>query len=350
MLEKVAFYVEHSWQKVFLEPLKNFCHRDLDCLCSGEVTEVVDFKPQVVFHVQKLPLVLRKDLPEAFMIGIGAQSVPQGSLGSLLKRPDIVCLPRKSGIRHAGLLDCWQTGLPVMDSIFQGLSRRRDRDARKVLLYTPCGDENRSAHPVLGTAIFDKFMKSFPNLRIWIKPHPEVEERRFEWLDAWWEAARGNPNLSVIDAGTSLFEVMPQTDMMISDFNDLYTYYLALDRPVILVDNPGRFNSPACARGEQCKDRNAVLKVGDGEELLLAVQKGLQQPHLFSRERREAAGRLFPGKLDGKASERIMRRVFRLTADEGTGSGDVSRLLKRKRLIGTAAGFVLWFLPRVVEH
>lgn len=351
MLKKVAFYATHSWQKVLLEPLRRFCQRELVCLSTGSAEEIIDFGPQVVFHSEEIPLFLRKRLPDTFMIGIGLHAKPKRALGAFLKRPDISCHPLKEPVTATGIFDGWQTGLPVMDILYQGLSPEKGGDKRKVVLYSPCADEHLSAHTVLGTAFFDLFMKRFPNLRVWIKPHPEVEEKRPEWVEEWWDVASCNPNVSMIDQRTCIFEVMPQTDLLISDFCDLYLYYLPLDRPVVLVNNPGRFESPSFyPGGAPWKYRHVVNEVENSARLLKAISRSLKDPSAARAARREVAGRLFHGELDGKASERILEKTRLLVSEGERRVPQVRRWLYRKRFLGAAASFLVWILPRISDH
>jgi CDP-glycerol glycerophosphotransferase (TagB/SpsB family) len=214
---------------------------------------------------------------------------------------------------------------------------RREGD-RKILLYAPTFDPELSAHPVLGGSFAASLLERFPELEIWVKPHPHIPRLEPAWMASLEEGTARHSRARILPPEADIYEILPEADILLSDCSSVFLYFLAFDRPVILVSNPLRFKSPKFdPEGPEWTLRSAAEEISTLDELPEALGGALAHPGAREAKRRELAGKVLGDSFDGRASERVIEGVDALLAGSPK---------PKKRLHGLLESAVLGFLPR----
>ncbi len=106
-------------------------------------------------------------------------------------------------------------------------------------------------------------------------------------------------------------------DLMISDVSSAMMEFAALDKPVILFNNPNwksyqNYNPDDI----EFKWRDIGRQVTNLDEMKEAVKQSLANPTEFSKKRKFYTDQLFANKYDGKAADRIIEAALTLLVDK----------------------------------
>ncbi len=207
-----------------------------------------------------------------------------------------------------------ETGVPKLDQLFRPgypsrneLMSRAGLDPKKrLILYAPTFNIELSAIPILWTRIRE--LASDNNYLI-IKLHGVTS---VELVQPHIELAKSHPNI-IYAQETNLVPYMKMADVMVSDVSSASAEFIALDKPVVLFNNPNQSEY----EGYNPKDieyeiREACLQAQTLEEVKEGVSRSLSYPDEFSDLRREWASRLLAD-MDGTAAARTVE-VIRETA------------------------------------
>lgn len=346
MPEKLAFYIQHPFHEAMLKPLWEAGRESFNCLWSSKAREVISFRPRVILHASAIDRGFRRYLPETYLVWVRHGFASKNFGMASVRHADIACHPShwalddftRRGFKPR--LDSWVTGFPPMDAAFRlNLGDKPDRKGlRKVLLYAPTFDRELSAHPVLGGSFAADLLERFPELEIWIKPHPHIPKLEPGWIDSLEEGAARRSRIRILPAGEDIYKILPEADILLSDCSSVFLYFLVFDRPVILVGNPLRFKSPKFdPHGPEWTFRSVAEEISALDELPAALGRALRDPSARGPERRKLASKVLGNTFDGRTSERIIERVAGLLGGNSK---------QRRGLFGLLEGTVLRFLPR----
>ncbi|MBK8752182.1 MAG: CDP-glycerol glycerophosphotransferase family protein [Candidatus Competibacteraceae bacterium] len=126
------------------------------------------------------------------------------------------------------------------------------------------------------------------------------------------------PNVFLIDPpGQDLVPFLKAADLMISDCSSAAFQFLALDRPLILINNPQRFTTPECfdEQGIEWQWRDMATQVNNIQQLHSAIQAALDTPETNGSVRRCYRERLFGHYTDGNAVQRVAAHLRTLAAE-----------------------------------
>ena len=210
------------------------------------------------------------------------------------------------------------TGMPKMDPVFSGKFTRAKLCAtfgldpkRKIILYAPTFNIDLSS--VYHFA--DRFAElGSPDRILLIKLHgstpgPTVEQYR--------KQATPESGIFFID-DPDIAPYLALADIMISDVSSAYMEFMALDKPVILYDNP----STNRYHGYNPKDieyqwRNLATRINDFDSLKKSLNEVLARGDDKSAIRKQHALQLFSDQT-GHASEKVFAEVKKLLLDNET--------------------------------
>jgi CDP-glycerol glycerophosphotransferase (TagB/SpsB family) len=204
-------------------------------------------------------------------------------------------------------------------------SQRRTPDALRgapahehVLLYAPTYNPEFSAEPALGIDWVPRLRSAFPRLCIVIKPHPVIPERSPAWMERWkrWASADALVRLAG-DPSEDIYPYFPFADALLTDASSVMFYFLAMDKPILLVTNPDRARCVKYFDPEapEWTWRDLGVEVTPAT-LSDAVRDALAHPEANAERRRFYRERVFGNLTDGKAAQHVGENILALLAPE----------------------------------
>lgn len=221
------------------------------------------------------------------------------------------------------------TGQPRNDYLFvssneQKLARLLNRNIsayNKLLLYMPTFRvgrgrvEGTTEHlDFLRSELFNKFLRD-NNILFVLKLHP-FEERYWFSRDNFKQC---NENIVILKTECltthliSVYEVLKDFDILITDYSSIYFDFLLLNRPIIFL--PLDLEEYAQTRGfllEPYDFWTPGPKATTVEMLIDEIQKCISDPAYYERER-NTINNLINHYQDGKSSERVWKEILCMT-------------------------------------
>jgi GT2 family glycosyltransferase/glycosyltransferase involved in cell wall biosynthesis len=234
---------------------------------------------------------------------------------------DLVCVPGK---HHQGIMrriiskPVVATGMCKLDDLFSGKINRASvikqfglPDNYRYVLFAPTFNDELSAIPFVQERI-GQVLPDDKTLVI-IKLHPSTKAEYKEM----YRALPGKDKRIIFADELDITPFLALCDVMISDVSSAMMEFAALDKPVILFNNPNWTSyqnyNPADIEFQW---RDIGIQVSSLEEMREAVSLCLQNPGLHADKRKKYTDLLFANKRDGKAAERIVKLALSLLEAE----------------------------------
>lgn len=234
---------------------------------------------------------------------------------------DLVCVPGK---HHQAIMrriiskPVVATGMCKLDELFSGLISRTSvlkqfglpGDYRYVL-FAPTFNDELSAIPF----VQDRIGQVLPDGKtlLIIKLHPSTKPEYKEM----YRALPSRDKRVIFADELDITPFLALCDVMISDVSSAMMEFAALDKPVILFNNPGWASyqnyNPADIEFQW---RDIGMQVASLEEMREAVSLCLQNPGLHADKRKKYTDLLFANKRDGNAAQRIVKLALSLLETE----------------------------------
>lgn len=319
---RVAFYVHHPFhRKLFASTLAALGARH-ERLISNDLEELIAFRPHVFIAAENLfHLRLRRRLPRTTFIhtrhGLASKTVPFESFSAA----DFVCVTSpqvrddfiKLGVKPRR--GYWPIGYVQMDNLVAAPRPAAIPSGRRVILYAPTWNTGISSLPLLGNRVVDLLKGGRSDTFVVIKPHPLVQENHSPqdapWLHTLRAACAGRNDVHLVeDRSVDIMEWMNAADVLVSDASSVLLEFLALDRPIVLINNPERFQSrffdPA---GYEWQWRDMGREVEDIDTLPSAIDRALTHPEDNRENRRRRRDHLFGETADGHCGQRLVEKI-----------------------------------------
>ena len=320
---RVALLMHQPLHYFVLRPVYDALVLRHRCLISSNLEEVIRFQPQVVLMAESYASVLRSRLPGALFVWLGNGLLSRNSTYYTAMTNDIACVTSESNrdwySRNGGKprREFWVTGYVQMDPLFRDdpLPIPLPLDSEnKTILYAPTWNEGLSSAQMLGDRLVELIRGKRRDMNIIIKPHPLLFERQPDLLLIWRGIAELEENIHMVDNPVAdVIPYMQHSDLLISDASSVIFEFLALDRPIVLISNPSRFKTAQFDPGGiEWRWRDVGEEVKEVSELPAAVDRALDQPHLRQEKRAKYRRLLFGDLCDGRAAERIARKIDEL--------------------------------------
>ena len=317
---RIAFFYANRFHHAMLAPVEAKLTARAECARFSSLDAMRAFQPQVIVLAENPSNQARLAAPNARIVWTRHGFANKRYLGYSMSVCDYACLSsdwirdryREQGMR-AGI-DEWVTGFVPMDLMFRRLNEAKPR-AHKTLLYAPTFNPNMASVRPLGKSWALDLRRRFPDLHIRIKPHPHTAKEQPLWIARWRSWAEADAGIELIeDLDRDIYELMPDTDVLLTDASSVMFYFLALDRPIILVDNPMRFEDRQrfSPDAEEWAWRDIGDRIESGDQLPDAVASALASPGQLSGIRQQRAQQIFGGLFDGRAAERVASNVLAL--------------------------------------
>ena len=320
--KRVAFHMNRQFHYPILKPVFDLLSGDHSCLIAFESREIAEFSPDVIVICDSQAERLRQRVPDAQIVNVchgvahGNSFVSRGSVDA-----DFICvtseamasnLMRATGLARDRL---WVTGYPEVDPLFnrrpQALPFHMQAGNRTVL-YAPSYIPGLSSVPMLKSRMGTLIRGRRDDISVICRPHPNIVERLNDWM-AWFETAAAAPWFHItLDMTTSMAPLLMAADVIVSDVSNVALQFLALDRPIVFIDNPekesaGEFYNP---KSPIWVWRDAGEVVSHASEVAAAVSRSLRNPDQHAEARARYRAELFGDLTDGKAAERIVERIM----------------------------------------
>jgi hypothetical protein len=321
---RIGFHLYHEFYRAMLEPVYQELKEEFPCLMTKDLKALLDFKPRILLVVDNRYYLYRPRLPGTIIVWVRHGFVNKNILGKSITGSDFGCLSsqwvRDEYLRKGWKprLDYWITGFPAMDSVLnpdvnkKGIKLPDDFSRGKAtLLYAPTWNRYLTSVEMLGDKWLDRVRQAVPDLNIIIKPHPHIPKVFPKIMSAWRKTASENERILVVDSDADIYPYFLTTDIMLSDASSVIFYFLALDRPIILINNPlrskarGSFNP----EGPEWTWRDMGIEINNADELEGALVRSLKEPQEKAEARAYYRDKIFGDLLDGQAAERIANRL-----------------------------------------
>lgn len=322
---RIGFYLIRDSFHAMLEPVYLALKDEFPCLMTKNLHSIVSFKPQILLTAGSLYYLYRSRLPGTIIIWVRHGFASKNVLRKAITGSDFACLSsqwlRDEYIRKGWnpRLGYWVTGFVPMDRVLnpnkfhQGVTLPEDFcNGKATLLFAPTWNKFLNAVEVLGDKWIDMIRESVPDINVVIKPHPAIPKHFPHYMKMWRESARHNERILLVeDCNSSIYDYFRSADILLSDVSSVIFYFLALNRPVILVNNPLRFKDRDGfdPEGPEWTWRNLGIQINHVNELPDAIRRSLKKPEEKAEERAFCRDRIFGSLLDGCATERIADKV-----------------------------------------
>jgi CDP-glycerol glycerophosphotransferase (TagB/SpsB family) len=323
---RVGIYHRHSFHEAIFQSTISALSANHQCLATSDTGELTRFLPHVIVAAEDLTyLHLRAHLPFSRFVhtrhGLANKGIPARSF----RAADYVCVTSEfvrddfiaQGIHPRR--EYWVTGYIQMDNLFSAPRPAQIPAGHQVVLYAPTWHHGLSSLPLLGERAVELLRGARPNTFVVIKPHPLVQEGQDPVLAPWMQTLRAicrdRPNTLLIEnRGEDVMPWLKAADVLVTDASSVQLEFLALDRPLVLIDNPERFNSLHFdPKGLEWAWRDMGEAISDVEKLPAAIAQALDHPEHRSVERAGYREKLFGQQVDGRSGIRLAEKIDRLS-------------------------------------
>ena len=299
-----------------------------DCLLSRSIEEVIEFQPNILVladvHFEKFQRHLSNTM--FILVGHGFVGKNVGEIGIPLSdiacvySPWVVKFYEAKGIKPR--MQFFVSGFVPMDKVLPTTyddttgGKTPSPSDTKTLLYAPTHNSTLNSVELLGDEWIDTVTAAIPCLNIIIKPHPVIPERHPEWMEMWGRAAERHERVILVhDGHADIYQYFRETDLLLTDASSVMFYFLYLNRPIILVNNPRRFEETNWfdPDGPIWTWREIGTEIDHPDQLVPAIQYSLVHPEEKAAIRLKAKEQVFGDLPNGKAGERIANLIISLS-------------------------------------
>jgi hypothetical protein len=326
----IGFHVVEPFQHSILYPIYARLRDEFPCLIADSARKMIDFRPRIIVVATDYYHPFRECLPGTAIVwtrhGFSSKNNPKHTILGC----DFACVSsewvRDDFMRRGWepRVGFWVTGFVPMDSVLNPrLSPAARFDwSKPAVLFAPTWNKNLNAIETLGSGWIEAVRQALPHLTIIIKPHPRTYETQVELIRMWRNLARCDPNVHLVEPpDSSVFELLPYADILLTDVSSVMFYFLALNRPMILVNNPNcqtdrRYFDPD---GPEWRWRDMGIQIESAEELPSAIHRCLERRDGKADQRALYRKRVFGEILDGCAADRVagrLRALLRPSAED----------------------------------
>ncbi len=205
-----------------------------------------------------------------------------------------------------------------LDGLFSGAITRDTVIAQyglpgdcRYVLFAPTFNDELSAIPY----VEDRIGEVLPDDRtmLIIKLHGSTKQ---EYASMYRKLVEKDPRVMFADE-PDITPLLALADLMISDVSSAMMEFAALDKPLVLFNNPNWSSYKNYNPDDlEFRWRDIGSQVRDFQEMKEAVRYSLEHPRGLSKTRKNYTDQLFSNKYDGRAAERIIENALALLAEE----------------------------------
>jgi CDP-glycerol glycerophosphotransferase (TagB/SpsB family) len=265
---------------------------------------------------------LRHIFPTSTFLHVGHGLISKNEPSFHYKQADYICVASKQIAEQLSIKGFapkkrfLSTGLIQTDPLFNSKLNEaaKARGVRKTVIYAPTWNPTLSSAGMLGEELIPLIRGADDSIEIIIKPHPHLFVVNPQVIEAWRAVANSEENVRFYDEKSDLAECMIQADLMVSDASSAIFHFLALNRPIVLIDNPSRFSDPSSfdANGIEWTWRDIADTTSELSQLAPLVAANLTSPSRNLEARKLRRAQLFGDRTDGRSLERVNNQIRRI--------------------------------------
>jgi len=324
----VVFVPFYEWHKIILHPLFKRVERWVDSdeinfnqIVSGSVSGI--YPKIIVVCDAGIIAQLREYFPDSVFFHVSHGLISKNLPSQQYQNADYVCVASKAvanwltvagSTPRRGFLS---TGYIQTDPLFtevNRLKRKKSSGTKKRVLYAPTWNPTLTSSAMFGERVIHLLRGLDSSIEILIKPHPHLPVVNPGLMAAWQDLANREPNVSYFDETKNIVDCAILADVMVSDASSAIFHFLALNRPLVLIDNPDRFSDPSSfdSNGIEWAWRDIGDSTDDINMVKSLVSNNLNDPtrNLIARKKRRRE--LFGGLTDGKSLIRVEKEIRKL--------------------------------------
>lgn len=322
----------YPWHDVILRPLERLLQQwaqiGYDSFEQVKSQRSLNPPPALVVVCDAAVIVLLRELfPRALFIHVGHGLISKNQTAKYYSAADYVCV---SSEYMAGVLTArgdvprrrfLATGLIQTDRLFsseRSLNAEPRTAAEKNIVYAPTWNDSLSSAPMFGTKLITLLRGGDATLGVLIKPHPHIAVTHPEWIQQWRDLAQVHENVYVSEPDDDLIPVLLGTELMVSDASSAQFHYLALNKPIVLINNPRRYFDRGSfdKRGIEWTWRDIGDSTKHVRHVSALVQKNLEQPLRNQHARNSRREQLFGSMTDGRSCDRVDQAIREIMETE----------------------------------
>ncbi|CAN2039255.1 hypothetical protein GMMP15_1130010 [Candidatus Magnetomoraceae bacterium gMMP-15] len=275
-----------------------------------------DFKPDISFIADSV-YPWTKNCGKLINVGHGVLSKGQYYTDTKIARreeqADLICVP---GSYHEKIMKkiiskpVIATGMAKLDDLFSGKINKRSiikhfnlpENNWKYILFAPTFNDELSCIPF----IMDKINMVIPDNETFliIKLHGSTDHK---YKKMYHDMVEKDQRVIYADE-LDITPFLALCDIMISDVSSVIMEFAALNKPVILFNNPNWHLYPNYNPNDiEFKWRDIGLQVHNLKEMKSAVEQSFLFPEEYAEKRKYYTDQLFTNKYDAGACERIIK-------------------------------------------
>ncbi|OGT79461.1 MAG: hypothetical protein A3H91_05840 [Gammaproteobacteria bacterium RIFCSPLOWO2_02_FULL_61_13] len=328
---RVGLHMNKPFHFPFLQPIFAALRPSHPVRLTGEPALLSSFDPQVVVVADIQSVGLRPMLPQAKFVYIRHGMVSKNHLSQVAATSDYCTnvtsayvadlMVRTHGFQPGQI---WITGYVPLDPLFRGarlpLPFPLNRDL-KTILFAPTWNRHMSAADLSRERTVELLRGAREDINVIIKPHPHTIRYNPDWYAAFQQSVGGRANAWLVeDPAADVTPYLAAADVLVSDASSVTLAYLALNRPIVLVNHPRREQDPGYnPEGLEWRWRDLAEEVTEIRDLPGAVARALADPGRHAAQRAQYRELLFGNLTDGRAAERIAERIGALAPEFAAG-------------------------------
>jgi tetratricopeptide (TPR) repeat protein len=326
---RIALFLEQPYHYHVQKPIFDAACGRFPLLMTSSLRELKEFDPDIVVVSSSQSASLRFHVPRALFVWTRHGLISKTTTHQGARAADFACLTSEASrewyVRNRARprRDFWMTGFVQMDPLFRSESEPLPFAVpadRPVVVYAPTWTPDLASAEMFGERLVEHVRGESPDVVLIIKPHPVSFSHTPHWIENWRRLATETEGVILADdPALNIVPVLKAADVLLGDASSVLFQFLALDRPLVLVDNPRRFQSRYFdAQGIEWQWRDMGRQVEQVEEVPRAIAEALSDPSAQAEARHRYRRELFGELTDGRAGERIVEHMAALEDSEWT--------------------------------
>ncbi|MEH6495035.1 MAG: CDP-glycerol glycerophosphotransferase family protein, partial [Pseudomonas marincola] len=316
-----------------MKPIFDVLKHHYDVVMTADPIWIKKFDPDLVFVANRQAVNLRKLFPTAKFVYTRHGLISKNFAYDAARSCDFVCVSsedqRKQFVEQGKFREeqIWVTGYSQMDSLFRNETPTVELPLRlnhKCVLYAPTFTRGLSSIPLMLPHMTKEFFNEMKDVDFVIKTHPLTQKTSGEWVAKLQEIGQTFENVHLVDdIAVDIIPFLGRADVLISDVSSVMFQYLALNRPIIALNNPDRFQVKEYdPSGIEWRWRDMATEINNMIDLNAVIKTCLTEPSKNSKIREAYRNSLFGTMTEGKTGERVLEYVQKLQFLEGWSTRD----------------------------